>query len=685
MPARPWLRWMLLLLILVASTRLVWRLDAKNLWWDESMSLQRAESGWPALLAGRLIFSDGHNQLVTIDQHPFGYFVLLGLFVRILGSGEFSLRFLSVIAGTLLVPMTWTFAQLLARARVLPRSAPVWAALLVAASPFLLWYGQEARSYTLWPLLALLSTYLLLRWAAASDPRSRHRLLAAYVAALAAFLSTHFFSVFLLPVHAVVIYRQTAFRSRHEAIFAAGGLLAAGLAVGLVVVLVIMGQPGAGANFAAVSLRMLAPDLVNAFSMGLSVDLGQVRWLDLIFALLAVAGTAWGLRSRQAVARGGWLLPAFVVVPVGLLLVLNEVRPAYMNARHMSVISVAFLILVAGGLGLLWNLRRWAGGAAGTLLVVAMVYSSWNYFTVPQYGKDDFVGVGSYLEEHIQPGDLVLLEPPEMLRLFQYYLPFDALERGASAGLGTAWEGTPLVGLGMEQTYARLGVLRQQHRRIWLVVSGMYPLTDPGRQVGKWLRAKAFLVREEEFHSASANLRLDLFLPQAPVQQGEPPGMQHAVDAVFGDRVRLAGYDLGTQLASGGSVPVTLYWQALRPMDRRYKYILRLEQVGADGVPRTISLTEREPYDGTPPTTSWKPGQTIVEYSGVTGPAQPRPETGPYRLTLQVYDADTLVKLPLSHTGAQAAGDGETLILSSAFQARSAHSTLWAGLPAWSG
>ena len=33
---------------------------------------------------------------------------------------------------------------------------------------------------------------------------------------------------------------------------------------------------GGGANFASISLATLAPDLLNAFSLGLSVDLAQV-------------------------------------------------------------------------------------------------------------------------------------------------------------------------------------------------------------------------------------------------------------------------------------------------------------------------------------------------------------------------------------------------------------------------
>ena len=122
-------------------------------------------------------------------------------------------------------------------------------------------------------------------------------------------------------------------------------------------------QPGAGSNFASVSLRILGPDLVNAFTLGLSVDLARVWPLDVISAAVVIMGAVWGLRSRSVIARGGWLLPAFVLVPALLLLGLNALRPAYMNARHMSLISGGYLLLLSAGLAWLWQLRRWVAAA----------------------------------------------------------------------------------------------------------------------------------------------------------------------------------------------------------------------------------------------------------------------------------------------------------------------------------
>ena len=183
---RPLTRWLLLLLILLAFARLVWRLDAKDLWLDESFSVQRAESSWIDILRDVIPISDGVETIQTIDQHPFAFFALLGLAVRLLGQSDLRCAFLllrrrrcsSRSAGR------WRDA---ARRGSVPPAAPVFAALLAALNPFYLWYGQEVRMYAQVGFLAILSLYLLLRWAEAGDRRSRLTLVAWIPGCLAGF------------------------------------------------------------------------------------------------------------------------------------------------------------------------------------------------------------------------------------------------------------------------------------------------------------------------------------------------------------------------------------------------------------------------------------------------------------------------------------------------------------------
>jgi mannosyltransferase len=650
------LRWCLLGLILLAFGRVTWQLDAKNFWWDETLSLQRAEEDWLALVRGELVLKDGFTNLMTIDQHPFFSFLLQGILVRLAGESEFVLRFPAAMAATLLTPALWVMARRLVQQRVVPPSTPSWVALLAAVNPFYLWYGQEARPYIIWALLAVLSTYLLMRSLARTPLRPRH--LVGYGVSLIAFLATHYYAVFLIPLHALIVFQYVARKNLWRALSGALAISVIGAAAAGIALWQLI-RPAAGSNMAQISLGMLVPDLLNAFSMGLSVDINMVWWLDLIFGALALLGVVWMVRSKPALTHGGWIAPLFVAIPVTVLLVLNAVRPAYMNARHLSLISGGFLLLVGSGLGVLTLRQRWLAVPVALVLVAGAGYSTNNYFALPQYDKDHFVELGQYLTEQLLPGDLLLLNPPSSWRLFRYYLPLDALDQAQAANVPVAYAGMPLLRRSWEDTYAQLEQFRRQYRRIWHANSGTHPYFDPDNQVEAWLNEHAKQFRRERFFSPNSVVALDLYLPDWPWHEGPPTDLpiQHRLTATFGEHLQLVGYDLAPPLAPGFPIPVTLYWQVITQPARSYKYILRLVETGADGQVRELPATERAPYDGQPPTFQWVPNVTFIDDSQLpAAPLASTPADNPYQLSVQIYDAETLEKLPVQLT----AGDGTT-------------------------
>jgi hypothetical protein len=209
-----------------------------------------------------------------------------------------------------------------------------------------------------------------------------------------------------------------------------------------------------------------------------------------------------------------------------------------------------------------------------------------------------------------------------------------------------------MLGLSRDELVKTLDALTQRHRRVWLVRA------DGGDAVSKALVEHAFLADDLAFANPRTVTNVSLLLPQTPVRDRLPEAIQHPTGVVFGDQVRLIGYDVGQSLAPELAMPVTLYWQPVAPLTRRYKYILRLVSEEGD----MLATTETEPYSGFLPTTTWPVGRTIVEYTGVPVSAKVAP--GKTRLTLQVYDAETLQKLPVTQsTGIETGRDQETVIL----------------------
>ncbi|HEY86120.1 MAG TPA: hypothetical protein G4N96_13525, partial [Chloroflexi bacterium] len=95
-------------------------------------------------------------------------------------------------------------------------------------------------------------------------------------------------------------------------------------------------------------------------------------------------------------------------------------------------------------------------------------------------------------------------------------------------------------------------------------------------------------------------------------RQFEAPPMAHRLNADFDGKITLLGFDASL---SPEKADITLYWQAQREMDAPYKVFAHL--LDKDG--QIIAQMDREPQNGEAPTTSWLPGEVIVDKIEIPG------------------------------------------------------------------
>jgi hypothetical protein len=87
---------------------------------------------------------------------------------------------------------------------------------------------------------------------------------------------------------------------------------------------------------------------------------------------------------------------------------------------------------------------------------------------------------------------------------------------------------------------------------------------------------------------------------------------------------------------------VTLYWQALAPMDRNYTVFIHV--LGPDG--QLVAQHDAEPWwQVSVPTSTWQPGEGLQDQHVLSLP----PDLGPgtYHLQAGVYYWQTLERLPV--------------------------------------
>jgi hypothetical protein len=148
------------------------------------------------------------------------------------------------------------------------------------------------------------------------------------------------------------------------------------------------------------------------------------------------------------------------------------------------------------------------------------------------------------------------------------------------------------------------------------------------------------------FKYSFMDIPLVLFSRRAGVKvQPEPlpaAAEVHPVTVDFNRQVQLTGYHLDQPLQPGGSLDLTLFWQAKTPITIDFTVFVQL--VGAANT-TIVAQADGKPQDGFYPTNYWQPGETIIDRHTVPLPGDLPP--GNYDLLLGFYEAGSGQRLQI--------------------------------------
>ena len=256
-----------------------------------------------------------------VEVYHWLYYTLLRPWTELVGTGEWALRLPSVFGAMLASALTVVLGR-----KLFDRWVGLAAGLLIATSPFVVQWSQQARGYTLMLALAVLATLLLMR-AFDQDTRAAWAL---YGLAFTAVVVWHpVGGLLIVPAHAVL-----AFQRRNR--FLPHGLLA-------VAIVAALGVPWA----AQLAMRSTGEGVAMNWLVAPSADVAIHAFLDISGAtglgvLLGSLGLWLLWRSRERAAAvwvGTWALAPFVVA-----LLVSIVRPIYLD-RYLLVAAPAFALL----------------------------------------------------------------------------------------------------------------------------------------------------------------------------------------------------------------------------------------------------------------------------------------------------------------------------------------------------
>lgn len=646
--------------LLLAFALRAFRLDGQSLWYDEGNSAALATRSISQIVSG-----------AAADIHPPLYYILLSWWSQIGGASEFSLRFLSVAFGLLLVAVIYKLGQKL----FLPQ-AGLAAAGIAAVSPFLVYYSQEARMYAQGAFLCALAGLFFVR------ALEKDRYWPAYTLAAAAALYTQYYTMGVILAFNVFFVLALMWRSERS-------LWLRWLVANLMVAALYLPWLPALLNQAAMWPRgspvvevatQLSPQAYNVVILG-PVQLGNPTSIAAVFqyglpaiALLAIAAIVWpalggALRVQPVGIMGRWMGLLFILAVV-LISWFSLLLPVWKSPFHAKFLSFGLpwfqLWLGLGAVSLTGASRRFFHFVSSpvhrgrtrvlgvpwpvpfilpTMLAllsfgIAVYIALQSYYFDPSSARDDYRGLAAFIEAQSRSRDAIVLNAPGQNEVMGYYyqgqLPVYRLPKQRPIEEGT--------------TALDLEALATGHDRLWLVLWGQQE-SDPQDFIERWLDRRGFKSLDRWF----GGVRLALY-------SMSPAGEARVrVDARLGNYARLvevtfpgtaAGReDVIAWAASGDIIPVSIQWEAISATPQRLKVFVHLLGLNAT----LWGQHDAEPVGGSRPTTDWRPGQSFQDNHGI--PIPPGTPPGKYEIEIGMYDMTTGQRLTVFDAAGAATGD----------------------------
>ncbi len=339
------------MLLIIITAGLVIRglfLNRQSLWFDEMAQAAVAQAAWKEMLP-----------LITRHSSPPLDYVLMKLVMLLFGTADWVVRMPALVFGVAAIAALYRFARSLT-----DRENGLLAAALLAFSPMAIAYSQEARMYSLFLFLSLVSYLLARRFIERNDPASGVWL----GIANGLLLLTHYFGVFVIAGEGMILLwgmRSKEGRKRRAALMAVAMLIPLVMFLPwLPYFIAQLEYTGGEAGYALRADPLFFKSIISSFAPTAG---GHRGWLY-GYLLLFVAGAAYAWRMRE---RHVLTVVVCLTVMLCLLFALSYATRV-VTARNAIFLLPLFLLVCAHGVRAV-SVRSTLPPAAAALLLMLVL------------------------------------------------------------------------------------------------------------------------------------------------------------------------------------------------------------------------------------------------------------------------------------------------------------------------
>jgi len=422
----------------------------------QSLRLDEAQSLWQTSRSPLKIFN-----IIAQDVHVPLYHMMLHFWQVAFGNGVATARALSMLFFILSIPAIYSLGKL-----VYNKNAGLYAALLLAISPFMNWYGNEIRMYSLFTLIVILHEYCFIKLYKTVDPQQRKKYWYLYGIVSVFGIFTHYFFLFS-------IFSQALFYLFNKDLFQKGDFKKF---VTTIIILVIAFSPwiyyvlhlGTISNSSPLLEAPSSVNIFNTFSQflfGFQIDYVNTIMVSL-WPLLVLFGFFGLQRSKKPSVDTMYFITA-LIVPMALAFIVSSVfRPLYLSRYLILSLPPLYMAIIA----FISNLPRPLKKVFEIGLVVIMLGMLFiEAFSALTPVKENYKQATSYLMSNAQPDDAIVVSAPFTIYPVEYYYH-------GSSTLTTLpiWDRSkygPVPPFDKATLPDQIATISKDHQNLWLLLS----------------------------------------------------------------------------------------------------------------------------------------------------------------------------------------------------------------------
>jgi mannosyltransferase len=370
-----------------------YNLGYNSLWLDEASTLTFAVKSLPEIW-----------QATTSGEFNPPLFYWVEHMMLVFGNSEIILRFIPALLGFLTIPLIY-----LAGREFIDRNVGIIAATAFAFSPFLVYYSQEARAYSMMLFFVTFSMVFYFRALKSND--GKDWALFGILSALAFW--SHFYA--LVIIGALVLYALYELIPKIRSnLSAARPAVTAGILFGIICLplILVTVQLFALRTASAPTFGIQGPDLIIATFAQISGS--EIAMYILFVLFLAGIVQAFLLDKNKGVFIISVTVLAFVIS--GFLSYRIPMQP-----RYLIFMSIVYFITISLSYRLLYTRLSSRGIVYGFLALMVIINAPTLIGYYSGYSKEDWRGLSGQIQQLTRPGDQIVLVPGYLYQPFDYY------------------------------------------------------------------------------------------------------------------------------------------------------------------------------------------------------------------------------------------------------------------------